>query len=136
MHGGRPPSHAIHFHSLIPTKKRKPLVWNELCLRYLFLTAFISELQFHKGSFCLVRNPGLDGVPPEECTRDRYWKARIIEIRRPGRKNNATCSPVSAKKNSSRYHLTLYYFRNTMYWFDGFTPEMTLNRSCLRVSRL
>jgi hypothetical protein len=41
---------------------------------------------FNVGSFCLVRHEGIDGIPPEECTRDRYWKARIIEIRRPKRK--------------------------------------------------
>jgi hypothetical protein len=57
-----------------------------------------SEWRFHVGSFCLVRNEGLDGVPPEECTRDRYWKARVIEIRKPRGKINASSNaPVSCE---------------------------------------
>jgi len=65
-----------------------------------------SEWSFHVGSFCLVRNPGLDGVPPEESTRDRLWKARILEIRRPGRKRNDSSNPVSHESFNQDY-LTL-----------------------------
>lgn len=74
------------------------------------------------GSFCLVRNEGLDGVPPEECTRDRYWKARIIEIRRPRKKSNATCNPVSGEnfhkvlpdpKSFQEHYLLVQWFYST-----------------------
>lgn len=98
MHNGRPPSCVIHFHSLIPTKKRKPGVCIELFILQIGISQlFFSEWHFHLGSFCLVRNPGLDGIPPEECTRDRYWKARIVEIQRPKRKSKDTCNPVSCE---------------------------------------
>jgi hypothetical protein len=63
-----------------------------------------SEWRFYVGSFCLVRNQGLDGVPPEECTRDRYWKARIVEIRRPRRKK----SNVSGENFHQVPHLILF----------------------------
>jgi hypothetical protein len=91
-----------------------------------------SEWRFHVGSFCLVRNQGLEGVPPEECTRDRYWKARIIEIRRPGRKRNASSNPASRESFEPNY-LTSYCFRNTIYRYNGFTARKTLSWSCLRV---
>jgi hypothetical protein len=90
----------------------------------LFVTCTFSEWQFHVGSFCLVRNEGIDGVPPEECTRDRYWKARIIEIRRPRRKSNVTCNPVSGEKirkvlphpiymSSQEHYLLVQWFYST-----------------------
>lgn len=72
------------------------------------------EWQFHVGSFCLLRNEGLDGVPPEECTRDRYWKARIIEIRRPRRKSNATCNPVSGENFRNVLPHPIYIISGTL----------------------
>lgn len=68
-----------------------------------------SEWRFQVGSFCLVRNQGLDGVPPEECTRDRYWKARIVEIRRPGKKRNASSNPVSCEGFKQDYLILSCY---------------------------
>jgi hypothetical protein len=60
---------------------------------YYDLMVFSAEWRFNIGSFCLVRHQGINGIPPEECVRDRYWKARIVEIRGPERKS--ITSPVS-----------------------------------------
>jgi hypothetical protein len=59
---------------------------------------FFPEWQFDVGSFCLVRHQGIDGIPPEECTLDKYWKARIVEIRKPKRKSNTPVSFVTVVK--------------------------------------
>jgi hypothetical protein len=58
------------------------------------------EWQFNIGSFCLVRHQGTVGITPEECTRDKYWKARIVEIRSLKKKSNT--SPVSGEKSTMR----------------------------------
>jgi hypothetical protein len=58
---------------------------------------FFEEWQFHVGSFCLVRHEGIYGLPPEECTLDKYWKARIAEIRKPKTKSNTPVSTVVVK---------------------------------------
>jgi hypothetical protein len=87
-------------------KQKKENHWYEMNyasdIYFIFIShCTFSEWRFHVGSFCLVRNEGLDGVPPEKCTRDRYWKARIVEIWRPWRsrrkKSNGTCTPVSGE---------------------------------------
>lgn len=79
-----------------PNKKKK--TGTEWIKPHIFIShCTFSEWRFQVGSFCLIRNEGLDGVPHEECTRDRYWKARITEIRRPQRKSNATNNPVSGE---------------------------------------
>ena len=75
--------HAMRFILAYLSKEKKENQWygmnyaSYICICH---CAF-PEWQFHVGSFCLLRNERLDGVPPEECTQDRYWKARIIEIR-------------------------------------------------------
>ena len=93
------------------------------------------EWRFHAGSFCLVSHEGLNGFPLEECTRDRYWKARIVEIWRPKRNSKATCNDVSTKMFTGHY-LTSYHFRNIIYWCNGFTLQMMLGRSSLMASRI
>jgi hypothetical protein len=59
----------------------------------------VSEWIFSGGSFCLVSHTGLDGVPLEERTLDKYCKACILEIRSPkwNLKSNRTSNTVSSE---------------------------------------
>ena len=96
-------------------RKKKKTGGMEWIMPHIFIChCTFPERQFHVGLFCLLRNEGLDGVPPEECTQDRYWKARIIEIRRPRRKSNATCNPVSGEISHNVLPHPIYIISGTL----------------------
>jgi hypothetical protein len=82
------------------------------------LTVFFAEWQFNIGSFCLVRHQGIEGIPSEECTRDRYWKARIVEIRSSKTQGKSNDQVSTLENIACTTHLILFqehYLR--VQWF-------------------
>jgi hypothetical protein len=45
------------------------------------------------GSFCLIMHQNLDPLALDERTVNAYWKARIIDIRKP-RKDESVCDYI------------------------------------------
>jgi hypothetical protein len=51
---------------------------------------------FKVGSFCLIMHKNLDSLSLDERTVNAYWKARIIDIRKPKieRKDELVCDYI------------------------------------------
>jgi hypothetical protein len=98
------------------TKRTNPQVSQQLSyILYNLPTYIFAEWRFCVGSFCLVRHQEIDGISPEECTSDRYWKARVLEIR------SNTSSSVSLENVKHRLaYLSLFqeYYLNVQWFYS------------------